>query len=416
MTLRVLAIIDSFSFGGAENLLATLARAAPGAGWELQVASLAPRSQDRNAMLSVLEEAGLRVSFLDVPRLADVTAVPRLTRAIRASGCDVVHAHLGYSAILAPVAARLAGRACVATLHHVPEDLPPRERAKEWLSVRVPARLGSLVLVSEASRREFGRRYPPRGSWRVLHNGVDLTAFSPGTSALPDDVHVPDGALLATMIAALRAPKGHRTAIAAWSDVVAAAPDARLLVVGDGPERARLQQQVAHQGLGEHVLLLGGRADVARLLRASTLAVLPSLTEALPTSLIEAAACGLPVVATDVGGVGEVVQHGRTGILVPPGDTGAFARAVVNVLGDPDRRARMGAVARDVAEDRFDLHQWASRLRDLYEDAARARCPRGPRARRRRRARAGAPTSPACAPPSADPRWPTRARREPAPR
>src|SRR6266545_2021553 len=180
-TLRVLIIIDSFSFGGAEKLLAVLSRAAPSAGLDLEVASLAPFSLDRTGMLPVLQEAGLPFSFLDIPRLAYPAAVPRIARAVKESGCDIVHAHLGYSAVLAPVAARVAGRRCVATLHHMPEDLPLRERLKERMAVASSGMLGTLVFVSDASRREFARRYRERPeTWQVAYNGVDLTSFSPG--------------------------------------------------------------------------------------------------------------------------------------------------------------------------------------------------------------------------------------------
>jgi glycosyltransferase involved in cell wall biosynthesis len=367
-TLRVLIIIDSFSFGGAEKLLAVLSRAAPSAGLDLEVASLAPFSLDRTGMLPVLEEAGLPFSFLDIPRLAYPAAVPRIARAVKESGCDVVHAHLGYSAILAPVAARLAGRRCVATLHHMPEDLPLRERLKERMAVAASGRLGTLVFVSDASRREFARRYRERPqSWQVAYNGVDLTSFSPGRDTLPTELRIEPDAPVVTVVAALRAPKGHQIAIRAWTDVIASVPEAHLLIVGDGPERQALEQAAAEGGVGHRVLFLGARGDVPRLLRASALVALPSLTEALPTSLIEAAACGRAAVGTRVGGVPEVIEHGRTGLLIPPGDPAAFADAVVTLLTDTERRHAMEREARLLAEERFDMHVWARRLRALYE-------------------------------------------------
>lgn len=380
--LRVLVVIDSFSFGGAENLLAVLAGVAPQAGLELTVASLAPRSQGRTALQGRLEEAGLPVRFLDVPRLAAPRAVPRLVRAIRASGCDVVHAHLGYSAILAPVAARLAGRPCVATLHHVPEDQPLRERVKERLAVAVPGWLGRLVFVSDASRREFARRHRPvTGRWQVLHNGVDLERFWPGPDTFPPDVPIPPGAPTVVTVAALRGPKGHEVAVRAWHRVLASCPDARLLVVGDGPERAALQAQVDAEGLAGRVVMVGARSDVPRLLRASTLAALPSLTEALPTALIEAAACGRASVATDVGGTAEVVVPGETGLLVPPRDPDALADAVVGLLSNHVQRARMERAARRLATERFDATAWARGLAEIYAEVGAVPSPPKPRRR-----------------------------------
>ena len=165
-------------------------------------------------------------------------------------------------------------------------------------------------------------------------------------------------------MAALREPKGHEFALRAWPAVRAAVPGATLLVVGDGPHRGALAPLA-----GEGVVFAGAREDVPAILAGSTLALLPSLTEALPTALIEAAASGLATVGTTVGGTPEVVDHGRTGLLVPPGDADALAHAVVTLLRDPDRRAAHGAAARSLAEDRFDLRAWAGRLADLYQEA-----------------------------------------------
>ena len=146
-------------------------------------------------------------------------------------------------------------------------------------------------------------------------------------------------------------------------------PEARLLLVGTGDQEPALRAQVARLGLDERVLFLGVRHDIPVILRAADLAVLPSHTEALPTTLIEAAACGVPAVASDVGGVRETVDDGRTGLVVPPRDTGALAAAVGDLLLDHDRRLAMGRSARVLAEERFDMHAWARSLRREYERA-----------------------------------------------
>ena len=166
--MKVLHVLDSFSFGGAEQLVASLG-ASPAPGLTMAAASLAPPGVGRDAMLPRLEAAGLAPVHLGVRRLADPVGLARLVRHLRRSDADVVHAHLGYAATVVPIAARLAGVPCVATLHHVPQDLARAERFKERLSVRVPARLGRLVLVSHAARHEFARRHgPATPSWRVI--------------------------------------------------------------------------------------------------------------------------------------------------------------------------------------------------------------------------------------------------------
>jgi glycosyltransferase involved in cell wall biosynthesis len=379
---KVLTIIDSLGFGGAERLLVTLAASAPGAGLELAVASLHAAAPGLLSTVPALQAAGVQPSFLGVDRLLGPGAVARVAEAIRDSGCDVVHAHLGYSATLVPLAARRAGRPSVCTLHTLPVQGGPRERVKERLCVEAAGRSNAFVFVSEAARRAYAARYRPRPSWRVLPNGVDLATWHPGPGRLPAGLGVPPGAPVVSIVAALRRPKGHALAVDAWPSVLAAQPEARLLVVGDGEEEASLRARVARAGLEDRVLFLGrldDERDTAEVVRASDLVLLPSETEALPTTLIEAAACGTPVVATDVGGVREVVDDGATGLVVPPRAAGPLAAAVGALLADPGRRAAMGRAASEVARERFDRRVWADRLRALYVEAIQQQGRRRPR-------------------------------------
>jgi glycosyltransferase involved in cell wall biosynthesis len=367
---RILHVIDNFGYGGAEILLTTLNKVAPEAGLKMSVACLGPRTPPRSVTLPQLEAAGLEPRFIGVPRLLDPLAMTRIRRAIRESGCDVVHAHLGYSGALVPPAARLAGVPCVTTMHHSPPRHQRRsDRVKEWLWTRVAERGYALVWVSEAARSAAEEVVgSTRDTWRVLHNGVDLSRFHPeGGAALPADIDVPPGAPVVTVVAALREPKGHEYAIRAWPAVREKVPGATLLIVGSGPHEAAL-----HAMAGEGVVFTGVRTDIPEVLAGSTMALLPSLTEALPTTLIEAAASGLAVVATTVGGTAETVDDGRTGLLVPPADPDALGSAVAELLLDPDRRAAYGAAGRRLAEERFDLHRWVRRLADLYAEAADA--------------------------------------------
>ena len=160
--MKVLVVIDSLGLGGAENLLTVLAGPGASAGLQLHVASLTPSSLGRVALQEQMQDAGLTTSFLDVPRLLHPSALTAVGREIRRVNADVVHAHLGYSAVLAPLAARTLRRGIVSTLHHVPEDLSPRETLKERMAVEIAGHLGALVFVSEASRLGFAERYRER--------------------------------------------------------------------------------------------------------------------------------------------------------------------------------------------------------------------------------------------------------------
>lgn len=371
--MRVLHVLDSFSFGGAENLVVELARHAaadPGADLDLAVASLGPRGREgKDAMLGRLQAVGLAPTYLGVRRLLDPLGVLRLARTLRAGSAEVVHAHLGYSATLVPLAARLAGVPCVATLHLEPQLGSRADRVKEALSVLVPARLGRLVLVSQAAYDGYARHYgPATASWRCIPNGIDVDRWTTARRRLPQDVPVPDGAPVWAVVAALREPKGHVPLVQAWARVVEDHPDAHLLVVGEGPHRSALETRVHELGLGRRVHLLGRREDVPDLLAGVDGVVSASFTEALPTALVEAAACGLPVVATDAGGTRDVVLDGVTGRVVPVGDVTALATELSRLLSDPRTRAAYGAAARRRAEQVFSMQAWTRALHDLYAE------------------------------------------------
>jgi glycosyltransferase involved in cell wall biosynthesis len=370
--MRVLMVIDSLRLGGAERVLATLSAAAPAAGFRFELAVLSGSGSHRSVMEPVLAEAGVQVRYLSLSRLGDPRALPRLLGAIRGSGADVVHAHLEEAAMLVPPAARLAGRKTVCSFHHVVVPLPRREKLKERLAIAVANRSAGVVFVSRASLESFADAYGgPRENWCVVENAVDIDIFAPAPATMPAELEVPAGVPVVTMIAALRSRKGQAAALRAWVTVLQSAPAARLVLVGAGPEHDGLLRLAGELGILERVIFAGMRTDVPRLLRASSLVVLPSEHEALPTTLIEAAACGVPVVATDVDGIPEVVIDGETGLLVPPDDPLALARGVTALLEDRPRRVLMGQNARTMAEDRFNARRWAERLYEIYEQAAR---------------------------------------------
>lgn len=361
--MRVLMVLDSFNFGGAENLIAELGRYAP-AELEVSVASLAPQDSDRNAMYGRLADANLHPTYMSVRKLLDPRGFAQLVRALRDARVDVVHAHLGYSATLVPLAARLVGLPVVATLHLSPQPHTSRgEWFKELLSVRIPARLGRIVLVSQHAFDQYAKRYgPARSSWRAIPNGVDVGRYTVRGGTRSSDRPV------WAVVAALRPDKNHRDLIRAWAGVVAVHPKAKLLIVGDGPSRTDIENAIAEAGLGESVKLLGRREDVPDILATVDGVVSASVDEALPTALIEAGACGLPVVASDAGGTREIVVDGVTGRLVPLRDVPALTDALLDTIGNPELAAAYGVAGRAQAEEKYSMRTWVDRLEHLYRE------------------------------------------------
>jgi glycosyltransferase involved in cell wall biosynthesis len=369
---KVLTVIDSLEIGTAARLISTLAMAAPSEELELEVASLQLPSGNSGTIARRLEELGIEPTFIGIRRFWDPRSVQRVAEAVRASRCDVVHAHLSYSSTLVPAAARMAARPSVCTLYDLPQQGGGREALRERLCIAAAGRSSALIFISQAALEQFAARYRRQPSWRVVRNGLNPATWSPGWGQLPSKLHIPTGAPVISITGALRATKGHALAIAAWHTVLSRISEARLVIVGEGPEKATLRRQVQRAGLQERVLFAGQIEDeraTADIVRASDIALLPSYGEALPIALIEASACARPVIATDVGGVREVVSDGVSGVLIPPGQIAAIADAVTDLLNDPERRARMGQAGRMIVEQRFDMYGWVHRVADTYAEA-----------------------------------------------
>ncbi len=273
---------------------------------------------------------------------------------------------------MAAAAARLP---FVSTQHTMSE--PPRW-SRPWWRVRAGdvalGRLASAIIaVSDEARRHYQvhRPYPAR-KLVTVRNGIDLSRFDQTAGegpAVRRELGIPPDAPVLATVSVLRRDKGIQHMIAALAALAAQVPDVVYLVVGDGDHRPALEAAAARRGVAGRVVFAGSRTDVPRVLAACDAFVHPTLLDALPTVLAEAAAAGLPIVASRVGGVPEMCLDGRNGLLVEPGDEAGLAAACLRVLREPGLAARMGAQSREVARERYDIRTQAARLRDVYRAA-----------------------------------------------
>lgn len=242
---------------------------------------------------------------------------------------------------------------------------------------RVPGRMvGRLVdraiAVSEAARAALIGAGYPADKVVVVPNGRDLSRFRPGIArdAVRRELGIERTAPLIGVAGRLEPRMGHAELFEAWRSVVAEFPAARLLVIGEGSLRSRLEARVHELGLAGRVVFAGARADVARVLDAIDLLALPSVSEGMALTAVEASAMGRPVVATTVDGIPEVIREARTGRLVAPGDPVAFSRAIRGLLRDPLGAQRMGRAARDFVLDRFSLERQVASTARVYRELA----------------------------------------------
>jgi glycosyltransferase involved in cell wall biosynthesis len=212
----------------------------------------------------------------------------------------------------------------------------------------------------------------------TVHDGVNVGYID---KQEPADAHaafrMPHGAPIVGNVAALAAHKGQKHLVAAARLVLREVPDARFLIVGEGELREQLERQIKHLALERHVLLPGFRTDVLGLMKTFDIFAMSSVTEGLGSAVLEAMACSRPVVSTRAGGLPEVVVDGETGLLVPPADEPALARAIVELLTDPGRRVAMGAAGRARVVRAFSVDAMVSRTLATYESRGSGLSPAG---------------------------------------
>jgi glycosyltransferase involved in cell wall biosynthesis len=228
-----------------------------------------------------------------------------------------------------------------------------------------------IVANSAAAADALEHEGVPAGRIEIIRNGLDLAAIAPRP-------HRDGPARTIVTVANLRAEKRHEVLLSAMRIVCARHPDARLIIVGDGPRRRALQALAIDWGLTGAVQFVGHRDDVGAALSAADIFALASRTEASPNALLEAMAAGLPAVATSVGGIPEIIDPGSTGVLAPVDDAAGFARGLLRLMDDPELARRMGASARQRVTERHSFDRMARAFEQLYlsqlED--RSRLPR----------------------------------------
>ncbi|MBX3231501.1 MAG: glycosyltransferase [Labilithrix sp.] len=368
MKLAVCQVLLSLDRGGAEILAGRISRRLAGS-HRFVFVCLA----DEGELAPELRAEGFAVHVLGKRAGVDLRVVARLRSLVRAERIDVVHAHQ-YGPFFYSALARLPWRSPpIVFTEHGRLHPDPRRPAHPPANRALLRRHDRVVGVGEAARRALidVEGFAP-ARVEVVFNGVDAPAFD---VASRDEVRRelglgPDD-FVVLMAARLDPIKDHATALRAIARAARAREGVKLLLAGDGPARSGVEATIARLRIGDVVRVLGTRRDVPRLVAASDLGLLTSVSEGIPLALLEPMAAGIPVVATRVGGVPEVVLDGVSGLLAPAGDDAAIAGMIEALAGDPSRRRSMGSAARERARNVFSEAAMVDRYRRLYAAAAR---------------------------------------------
>jgi glycosyltransferase involved in cell wall biosynthesis len=359
--LRVLFVVPSLRHGGAEMQVVHLVNGLDAAKFEPHLLYY----DKGDALRGRVDTAKVRICRLHKTGRFGLPLASALARLIDERKIDVVHCTLQYSLFLAWMA-RISARskpALVCAIHTTINRGLYEEMFDRVLYRRLFRACKALIFVCRSQCEHWLRKYPELESRaHVVFNGIDTKTFDPARSGngakIRESFGIPDDGRLVACVAAFRPEKGHDLLVTAFGKALEQCPQAYLLLAGDGPTRQSVERLVSELGLAPRVKFAGAIDDVRALLAASDATVLASTAvETFSMAMLESMAMGVPVVATDMGGTREAVWDGKTGLIVPPDDVPALARALVRLLGDDERRRTFGASARKLVLERFTEEQ-----------------------------------------------------------
>ena len=372
---KIFYLVDSLSVGGTETQAVELARRMDPAKYDITLACL----RKEGPLLERLNGSAVNVvefhpkGGIDSPR--GLYQVARMAAYLRRGKFDVVHAHDLWSNMIAVVAGKIAGVPVIVTSQR---DLSHgdwyQSKRKRWL--RKAQNASSAVLTNARTIRE--RLVSDEGlaanKVRVIYNGVDLERFESSPSMRAKLFPGMQRAKLIVLVGNMHTEvKGHPTLIAATPEIVSRFPQAHFVLVGDGEKRKDFEAAAQAVGVGANFMFLGRRNDVAGILAACDIAMLPSAAEGMPNAVLEYMAAGLPVVASAVGGNLEVIADGATGLLVPAGDAAALSAALSRLLADDVLALRLARQGRELVEQKFSFDRLTREVGALYEELLQAR-------------------------------------------
>ncbi len=351
--LRIIHVVSSLLVGGMEQFVLQLAAEQRDSGHDVSILGL-----NGGPLVERAELMGLRATVMDDPN-----RFRRISMAIRhlvRNRPDVVNAH-NPGALTYALLAKFRPRASVIMTRHGQEVINP---LPSGFKLRLT---DSVIAVSDAAARAMLAKKPQAaGRIATIKNGVHLAKPMRDRAAIRADLGLGDG-LVGIIVARIDRLKGHNTLTEAAAKVRDRGIDFTVLIAGDGPERAKIEELAAERNLGpDRVKFLGFRNDVTDLLAASDLFLLPSLTEGMPLSVLEAMAQRLPVLCTPVGGIPELMDDGAQGTFFPVGDVDALTEAISRLAADPVLRRSMGEAGYQRVKERFSFSEMARRYEDLY--------------------------------------------------
>ena len=371
--MKILFVIDSLRFGGAERQLVELIKGLDKNKFEIHLCCLI---NDPAGYTDIIKELGIKIRYFSREFMFDIRPILSISEYIKQMRIDLVHSFLSLGALFGVIAAKIAGVRVICSGIRDAKD----QSAMYWIYKRIESVL-SDCLVSNSVAGFTNRFKKNKQHFRVVYNGIDFNRFElnvTDTGNVKEELGISRFSHIVGMVANLSDYKDHQTLLDAIPLVLRRFANTCFLLIGDGPKRENLERKVKRQGLKKNVIFGGYRSDVERIYPAMDISVLVARvdehhSEGISNSLLESMASGIPVIATTGGGTDELIVHGRNGLMVPPADPKHLAESIIDVLSNQKKASAMAKVALQDVKARFGLDRYVEDYVSLYHEVLKQR-------------------------------------------
>ncbi|AMM40200.1 sugar transferase [Candidatus Desulfofervidus auxilii] len=366
--IRVLHTIETHGPGGAESVILTIASKLDHYNFEsfgffIKNGWIVDNFKRKNIQVRVSQNK----YYLDVPLLKD------LIMYIIKHKINIIHSHEFTMSFYSTLVAKITNIKCVTTIHGNKDYI--MEKMTRKLIMKFIAYNSYIVTVSNELKNWLHKTIKiPENKIKLIFNGVDTKKFNNDESkkllykkSLCDELKITDKSIIISNVARLYEVKGHKYLIDAASLVLKKYPDVHFMIAGDGPEKHKIQKMIKERKISKNFHLLGERSDIPKILSASDIYVLSSLSEGLSLSILEAMACGLPIIATDVGENSKLIFKNENGYLVPPQNPIALANKIKYLIKNKEKRKNFGIKSRTIVEKKFNQDIMVNKYAELYK-------------------------------------------------
>ncbi len=362
--IKVVHLIESLDIGGIERLIETIALGIDKTKYNLSVWALScgGRIADR------LRRAGIEVRILGIDTYYNPGNFFKLAFMFRADRVNIIHTHTYFSNTIGRIAAKIAGVKGIVT--HVHSTYWEYSRRNLFVE-RFLSRLTDVIICCSNAVKDFVVNHEGINEQKVVtvYNGVYKLARQNNHTRIAEELGIKDSDIVIISIGSLYPNKGHDILLKALARDECRQTEVKCLIVGKGPMEAELKHTADNLGIKSNVIFAGLREDIGNLLSVSDIFVLPSVErEGLGNAILEATSAGLPVVASNIGGIPEAVIDGKTGYLVKPADINELAKTIASLISDEDTRHRLGIASAELYNQKFRADIMISKIEQIYDE------------------------------------------------